>query len=85
MAVEKLSVSFDAELAQAVRASAEREGTSVSAWLARSAREQLRLEALADAMSAWEKRFGALTDAEIAEADHALQKAAARGRRRRVA
>ena len=31
MGVEKLSVSFDAELAQAVRSSAEREGTSVSA------------------------------------------------------
>ena len=28
-------------------------------------------------MSAWEKRLGALTEAEIAEADRALQKAAA--------
>lgn len=54
--MEKRSVSFDAELGQAVRSSAEREGTGVSAWLARSAREQLRLEALGGAMLAWEQR-----------------------------
>lgn len=85
MGVEKMSVSFDLDLGEAIRRSAEREGLSVSAWLARSARDRLRLEAMGVAISAWEERFGALTDAELADAEKLLDEAEKRGRRKSVA
>lgn len=72
MGVEKMSVSFDLELGEAIRTSAAEGNQSVSAWLAEAARDRLRLEALGEAISAWEQEFGALTDAEIAEAEALL-------------
>ena len=85
MGVEKLSISFDLDLGEAVRHSAEREGTTVSAWLARSARDRLRLEAMGDAILAWEKRFGALSVEELMAGDRELDQAAKRSRRKSVA
>ena len=64
-----MSVSFDLELGEAIRTSASAGSQSVSAWLAEAARDRLRLEALGDALAAWEEQFGPLTDAEVAEAD----------------
>jgi hypothetical protein len=72
MGVEKMSVSFDLELGEAIRAAATDGHQSVSAWLAEAARDRLRLEALGQAVSSWEQEFGSLTDAEIAEADRLL-------------
>ena len=72
MGVEKMSVSFDLELGEAIRTSAGRDHQSVSAWLAEAARDRLRLEALGEAVHAWEGEFGALTDAEVAAAERAL-------------
>jgi hypothetical protein len=72
MGVEKMSVSFDLELGEAIRSSAAGEGRSVSAWLAEAARDRLRLEALGDAVAAWEEQFGPLTEAEVAGADRLL-------------
>jgi hypothetical protein len=46
MGVEKMSVSFDLELGEAIRAAASDASQSVSAWLAQAARDRLRLEAL---------------------------------------
>lgn len=77
MGVEKLSVSFDVELGEAVKRSAAGSDQSVSAWLAEAARDRLRLQALGDAVQAWEQQFGALTDAEVAEAGQVLERAAA--------
>ena len=74
MGVEKMSVSFDLELGEAIRESANDSQQSVSAWLAEAARGRLRLEALGDAVVAWEQKFGPLTDVEIAEADRVLQR-----------
>jgi hypothetical protein len=76
MGVEKMSVSFELGLGEAIRTSAGAAGRSVSAWLAEAARDRLRLEALGDAMAAWEVEFGALTEAEVAEAARALEEAA---------
>jgi hypothetical protein len=76
MGVEKMSVSFDLELGEAIRSSAAGEGRSVSAWLAEAARDRLRLAALGDAVGAWEGEFGPLTDAEVAEADRLLDQPA---------
>ena len=74
MGVEKMSVSFDLELGEAIRSSATDSHQSVSAWLAEAARDRLRLEALRQAVAHWEKEFGPLTDAEIEEADRVLQR-----------
>jgi hypothetical protein len=73
MGVEKMSVSFDLVLGEAIRASASDSHQSVSAWLAEAARDRLRLEALGQAVGSWEQEFGPLTDAELAEADRVLQ------------
>jgi hypothetical protein len=72
MGVEKMSVSFDLELGEAIRTSATGGNQSVSAWLAEAARDRLRLEALGEAIAAWEEQFGALSDDEVAEADRLL-------------
>jgi hypothetical protein len=72
MGVEKMSVSFDLELGEAIRASAQDAHQTVSAWLAAAARDRLRLEALGQAVASWEEEFGPLTDAEVAHADRLL-------------
>ncbi|MBV8160628.1 MAG: hypothetical protein JO265_06860 [Acidimicrobiia bacterium] len=73
MGVEKMSVSFDLELGEAIRTAANDAGQSVSAWLAQAARDRLRLEALGQAVVSWERAFGPLTDAEVARADRLLE------------
>jgi hypothetical protein len=72
MQVDKLSVSFAAELGEAVRAAAERAGTPVSAWLAEAASAKLRAEALAEFLDGWESEHGALTAEELAVAEREL-------------
>lgn len=81
MGVEKMSVSFDLELGNAIRAAANRHSQSVSAWIARAVRDRLRNEALADAVTAWEQSFGDLTETEVAEANRLLDQAAEHRRR----
>lgn len=75
MGVEKVSVSFDADLGARIRASAAERGESVSAWLADAARDRLRLEALGEALTAWEVEHGPLTKGEVAAADRLLARA----------
>jgi hypothetical protein len=78
MGVEKMSVSFDLELGEAIRASAQKAHMSVSAWLAEAARDRLRLEALGHAVASWEQEFGPLTEADVAHANRVLQNEAER-------
>lgn len=78
MGVEKLSVSFELELGEAIRSAAERSGKSVSAWLAEAARNRLRLDALGDAVTAWEREFGPLGAEEIQDAERLLDADATR-------
>lgn len=73
MGVEKMSVSFDLELGEAIRGSATTAGQTVSAWLAEAARDRLRLEALGEAVTAWEQEFGPLTDDEVTGAERVLE------------
>ena len=80
MGVEKMSVSFDLDLGEAIRTSAARGSQSVSAWLGAAARDRLRNEALGEAVAAWEQEFGALTDEEVAAAERLLDRAAKRRR-----
>jgi hypothetical protein len=73
MGVEKMSVSFELELGEAIRAAASSANQSVSAWLAQAARDRLRLEALGQAVTSWERTFGPLSEAEIKAADRLLK------------
>jgi hypothetical protein len=70
--MERLSISVDEELALAVRASARRQGGSVSAWMASAAEQQIRNECLGLALETWQAEHGAFTQAELDAADQSL-------------
>jgi hypothetical protein len=64
---DKRSVSLPADLADAIDKAAAAEGTTFSAWLARTAAHRLRLEAGRQGLAAWEDEHGPLTAEELAE------------------
>ena len=68
MAVERLTVSIESELATAVREAAGADEQNVSAWLAGAARRQLANRGLSDVVAAWEREHGAFSDEELAAA-----------------
>jgi hypothetical protein len=70
--VDKMSVSFDPELGDAVRSAAAQAGKPLSSWLAEAAASKLRAEALAEFLAAWQAEHGALTAAEITRAEREL-------------
>lgn len=72
MGVDKLSVSFEQELGEAVRTAASQAGEPLSSWLADAAAAKLRAEALAGYLAEWEGNHGALTAGEIARAEAEL-------------
>lgn len=72
MKVDKLSVSFEAELGDAVRAAAARSGRGLSGWLAEAAAARLRAEALAEFLDGWEAEHGELRADELARAAREL-------------
>jgi hypothetical protein len=74
--VDKLSVSFDPDLGDAVRSAAAEAGKPVSTWLAEAAASKLRAEALAAFLASWEEGHGALTVQEVARAERELGLAA---------
>jgi hypothetical protein len=77
--VDKMSISFDPELGDAVRAAAAETGQPLSSWLAEAAASKLRAEALARFLDDWEAEHGVLTAAEIARAERELGLRAAEG------
>jgi hypothetical protein len=72
MPVTRLSVSFDAELARAVRRAAG--GESISAWLADAAQRKLRSEGWMRLVREWEREHGPLLDSELAAAERAKRR-----------
>ena len=76
MKVDKLSISFEAELGDAVRAAAAQAGQPVSSWLAEAAASKLRAEALAGFLASWRSEHGVLTPEEISRAERELGLAA---------
>ena len=72
MKVDKLSISFEPELGDAVRAAAAQAGQPVSSWLAEAAASKLRAEALAEFLTSWESEHGVLTREEVARAEREL-------------
>jgi len=81
MTVRKLSVALDRSVADAAADAAEREGLSLSAWLSRAAERALVVERGLEAIRAWERDNGSLTDAELADADKVLDRILSRARR----
>jgi hypothetical protein len=77
--VDKMSISFDPELGDAVRAAAAEAGQPLSSWLAEAAAAKLRAEALARFLDDWEAEHDVLTAAEIARAERELGLRAAEG------
>jgi hypothetical protein len=55
-----------------VRDAARKAGTGLSSWLAGAASARLRAEALDELLSAWEKKHGTLTAAELNHAEREL-------------
>jgi metal-responsive CopG/Arc/MetJ family transcriptional regulator len=72
MKVDKVSVSFPADLGDEVRAAANRSGTSLSAWLGEAAQARLRSEALQAALEGYQAEHGAFTAEELARAEQEL-------------
>lgn len=68
MKVDKLSVSFDPDLGDSVRAAARDSGGGLSRWLADAAIAKLRAEALAQFLDNWEAEHGSLTTDELSKA-----------------
>jgi hypothetical protein len=63
MTVARFAISFDADLARAVRRAAK--GQPTSTWLADAARRKLRAEGLLEAVREWETEHGTVTENEL--------------------
>jgi predicted transcriptional regulator len=72
MAVKKLSIALDPDVADAAASAAEVSGQSLSAWLNDAARTRLRVEDGLAAVAEWEAEQGRLTAPERAAADREL-------------
>ena len=72
MKVDKLSISFEPDLGDAVRSAAAQAGKPVSSWLAEAASSKLRSEALAEFLAGWQAEHGVLTAEQIARAEREL-------------
>ena len=68
MAVERVTVSLEAELAEAVREAAEADAQNLSAWLADAARRRLASRGLRDVLAVWEAEHGPFSEHELAAA-----------------
>lgn len=69
MAVKRISVELDPNVAEAAALAAEEQGKSLSAWLNDAARGRLVVERGLRAVVAWETEHGALTADERAAAE----------------
>lgn len=72
MAVKKISVALDPDVAEAAASAAQAHGQSLSAWLNDAARGRLVVEQGRAGVRQWQDEQGALTDDERAHADALL-------------
>jgi hypothetical protein len=73
MKVDKISISFDAELGDEVRNAAKKAGVGLSAWLADAAAAKLRAIALGEFLDRWERKHGPLAPDELVRAETELR------------
>ena len=72
MKADKMSISLEGELADAVRAAARKAGKGLSAWVAEAAMAKLRNEGLRELLDEWEVEHGPITVEELARAEKEL-------------
>jgi hypothetical protein len=72
MAVQKLSIALEEDVARAAREAAEREGLSLSAWVNEAAREALAIEDGLAAVAEYEAENGPFTEEALEAAKAAL-------------
>lgn len=82
MAVKKISVALEPDVAEAAASAAQAHGQSLSAWLNDAARGRLVLERGKQAVQQWQDEHGALTDDERASGDALLDELLGTSRRR---
>ena len=82
MAVKKISVALDPDVADAAATVAEAAGQSLSSWLNDAARQHLRVQQGLAAVREWEQEHGTLTDEERAAAQATLDALSSRPGRR---
>lgn len=75
MTAKKFSASLDDALLADVRAEAEAEGLTLSAWLSAAASDRLRLKRLRRVLDDWEAEHGSISDAELAALDDKVRRA----------
>ena len=63
--VTKITISLPADLARAIKAAAESEGSSVSGWLAEAAIRRLRRRPAIQALKDYEDEFGEIGKDEL--------------------
>ena len=68
MAVERLTISLEADLAEAIRIAAEADADNVSSWIAEASRRRLAREGLMAVIKEWEAVHGEITVEEMAAA-----------------
>ena len=66
MAVERLTISLEADLAEAIRVAAEADAENVSSWIAEASRRRLNREGLRAVIKEWEDEHGEITAEEMA-------------------
>lgn len=70
----KRSVSLPPDLARAIERAAQRQKTTVSAWLAATAARRLKVEAGRRALAEWERENAPFTPDEVAEAEASVRR-----------
>lgn len=72
MAVDRLSITVEAELGRAAREAAAASGGSVSSWVAEAIEERLRQVSLATFLDDWQAEHGTFTEEQLNRARQAL-------------
>ncbi len=76
MAIARLAITLDEDLAARVRADADQvTHGNVSAWIAEAIQERLRLRAMDEAVAAFEAEHGQITEDELVQAERRLVEA----------
>ncbi|MBI4884498.1 MAG: hypothetical protein HY826_10650 [Actinobacteria bacterium] len=68
MTVERLTISLEAELAEAIRVAAEADAENISSWIAEASRRRLSQRGLRAVIRDWENEHGEITAEEMAAA-----------------
>ncbi len=73
MVAERITISIDAQLAEALREAAAVDGANVSAWASEAIEQKLNQRGLRAVIADWEAEHGAFTEVELADARRRLR------------